>query len=53
MRVVLILGLLLNLIALPIVIRRIVWLFRLITNGQPAPDRLTTARAGASGRRSG
>jgi Fe-S oxidoreductase len=45
-RVVLILGLLLNLIALPIVIRRIVWLFRLITSGQPAPDRLD----GASGR---
>ncbi|MEI2775988.1 MAG: (Fe-S)-binding protein [Tetrasphaera sp.] len=46
MRIVLILGLLLNLIALPIVIRRLVFLYRLITNGQPAPDRLD----GAGGR---
>jgi Fe-S oxidoreductase len=46
MRLVLILGLLLNLIALPIVLRRVIWLTRLITSGQPAPDRLD----GAGGR---
>ncbi|HNQ07149.1 MAG TPA: (Fe-S)-binding protein [Tetrasphaera sp.] len=43
MRVVLVLGLLLNLIALPIAIRRVIFLTRLITHGQPAPDRLHTA----------
>jgi Fe-S oxidoreductase len=37
---VLILGLLLNVIALPIAGRRIVFLYRLVTSGQPAPDRI-------------
>jgi Fe-S oxidoreductase len=43
---VLILGLLLNLIALPIAGRRVWFLERLITSGQPAPDRI----AGVTGR---
>ncbi len=48
MNVVLILGLLLNLVALPIVARRLWFLFRLIRNGQPAPDRIegVTGRIG-------
>ncbi len=40
MTAVLILGLLLNLIALPIAGRRVWFLQRLITSGQPAPDRV-------------
>ena len=37
---VLILGLLINAIALPIAARRVVWLYRLITSGQPDPGRV-------------
>jgi ferredoxin len=44
-RLVLILGILLNLLALPIVVRRLVFLVRLITSGQPAPERLHGAGA--------
>jgi Fe-S oxidoreductase/xanthosine utilization system XapX-like protein len=43
---VLILGLLLNAIALPIAGRRVWFLYRLISSGQPAPDRI----AGVTGR---
>ena len=45
---VLILGLLLNVVALPIAARRVVWLFRLITSGQPDPARVkgVTGRLG-------
>src|SRR3954463_7778750 len=43
---VLILGLLLNVIALPIAGRRVWFLYRLISSGQPAPDRI----AGVTGR---
>ncbi len=48
MNTVLIIGLLINLIALPIVARRLWFLFRLIRNGQPAPDRIqgVTGRLG-------
>jgi Fe-S oxidoreductase len=44
----LILGLVMLAIALPIVARRIVFLFRVITSGQPAPDRVegVTGRLG-------
>jgi Fe-S oxidoreductase len=47
---VLILGLLLNAIALPIAGRRVVFLYRLIASGQPAPDRIegVTGRIGAA-----
>ncbi len=50
MTAVLILGLLLNLIALPIAGRRVWFLYRLITSGQPAPDRIegVTGRLGAA-----
>ena len=44
---VLIVGLLLHLIALPIVLRRVWFLFRLARHGQPAPDRIENAGAGA------
>src|SRR5512134_286208 len=40
MPVVTILGLLITAVALAIVGRRVIFLYRLITNGQPAPDRL-------------
>jgi Fe-S oxidoreductase len=40
MTLVLVLGLLINAVALPIAGRRVVFLYRLITSGQPAPDRL-------------
>ena len=43
---VLIAGLLLNLVLLPIAGRRVVWLYRLITSGQPDPGRV----AGVTGR---
>jgi Fe-S oxidoreductase len=45
---VLVLGLVINAIALPIAGRRVVWLYRLITSGQPAPDRIegVTGRTG-------
>ena len=38
---VLILGLLINVVALPIAARRAVWLYRLITSGQPDPGRVS------------
>ena len=45
---VLIVGLLLNLVLLPIAARRVVWLYRLITSGQPDPGRVegVTGRVG-------
>ena len=46
MTAVLILGLLLNAVALPIAARRVVFLYRLVSSGQPAPDRI----AGVTGR---
>ena len=48
--VTLILGLLLNAIALPLAARRVWFLFRLITSGQPAPDRVenVTKRTGSA-----
>jgi Fe-S oxidoreductase len=50
---VLILGLLLNAIALPIAGRRVWFLYRLITSGQPAPDRIkgVTGKLGAAVKR--
>ena len=50
MTVVLIIGLLLNLIALPIAGRRVWFLYRLITSGKPAPDRVegVTHRLGSA-----
>jgi Fe-S oxidoreductase len=50
---VLVLGLLLNLIALPIAGRRVWFLDRLITSGQPAPDRVegVTGKVGAAVKR--
>ncbi len=44
MTVVLVLGLVMNAIALPIAGRRVFFLYRLITNGQPAPDRVENVR---------
>ncbi len=40
MNTVLVIGLLMNLVALPIVARRLWFLFRVIRSGQPAPDRV-------------
>jgi Fe-S oxidoreductase len=50
---VLILGLLLNAIALPIAGRRVWFLYRLISSGQPAPDRIdgVTGKLGAAVKR--
>ncbi len=50
---VLVIGLLMNLIALPIVAWRVVFLNRLITSGQPAPGRVegVTGRLGAAAKR--
>ena len=50
---VLVIGLLMNVIALPIVARRIVFLNRLITSGQPAPGRVegVTGRLGTAAKR--
>ena len=50
---VLVIGLLMNVIALPIVARRVVFLNRLITAGQPAPGRVegVTGRLGAAAKR--
>ena len=50
---VLVIGLLMNAIALPIVGRRVVFLYRLITAGQPAPARIegVTGRLGAAVKR--
>ena len=42
---VLIIGLIMLAIALPIVGRRVLFLYRLITSGQPAPDRLREVRS--------
>ena len=47
MTVVLIVGLVMNAIALPIAGKRVLFLYRLITSGQTAPDRT----AGVRGRR--
>ena len=44
MTLVLVLGLVMNAIALPIAAKRIVFLYRLITSGQPAPDRVENVR---------
>ncbi|MCW2800671.1 MAG: 4Fe-4S dicluster protein, partial [Aeromicrobium sp.] len=44
MTVVLVLGLLMNAIALPIAGKRVLFLYRLITSGQPAPDRTEGVR---------
>ena len=38
--VVLVVGLILNAIALPLAVRRVLFLYRLISSGQPAPDRM-------------
>ncbi len=50
MSTVLVLGLLLNAIVLPIAGKRVVFLYKLITSGQPAPDRVegVTSRIGSS-----
>jgi Fe-S oxidoreductase len=50
---VLVIGLLLNVIALPIAGRRVSFLYRLVSSGQPAPDRVegVTHRVGAAVRR--
>ncbi len=50
---VLVIGLLMNVIALPIVAQRVVFLNRLITSGQPAPGRVegVTGRLGAAAKR--
>ncbi len=50
---VLIIGLLMNVIALPIVARRVRFLYRLISSGQPAPGRIegVTGRLGAAVKR--
>lgn len=40
MTLVLVLGLVMNAVALPLAARRVIFLERLITSGQPAPDRL-------------
>jgi len=44
MLVVLIVGLVMNAIALPIAGKRVLFLYRLITSGQPAPDRVENVR---------
>ncbi len=45
---VLLVGLLINVIALPIAAKRVVWLYKLISSGQPAPERIkgVTSRIG-------
>ena len=50
MILVLILGLLMNAIALPLAARRVLFLYRVISSGQPAPDRIkgVTGRLGAA-----
>ena len=50
MSTVLVLGLLLNAIVLPIAGKRVFFLYKLITSGQPAPDRVegVTSRIGAA-----
>ncbi len=53
MTLVLILGLLMNAVALPLAAKRVYFLFRAITVGQPAPDRIegVTGRLGAAMKR--
>ena len=53
MLVVLIVGLLMNAIALPLAARRVLFLYRVISSGQPAPDRIrgVTNRIGAATKR--
>ena len=53
MNIVLVIGLLMNVVALPIVGRRVVFLYRLITSGQPAPGRIegVTGRLGTAVKR--
>ncbi len=53
MLLVLILGLLMNAVALPLAGRRVSFLYRVISSGQPAPDRLegVTGRVGAAVKR--
>ena len=50
MILVLIVGLLMNAIALPLAARRVLFLFRVISSGQPAPDRIegVTGRLGTA-----
>src|ERR1044071_546786 len=50
MSTVLVLGLLLNAIVLPIAGKRVVFLYKLIMSGQPAPDRVegVTSRIGSA-----
>ncbi len=50
MTLVLVLGLVMNAIALPLAVRRVVWIYRLISSGQPAPDRVenVTKRLGTA-----
>ncbi len=50
---VLILGLLMNVIALPLAAKRVVFLYRVTTSGQPAPDRVAgvTKRVGTAVKR--
>ncbi len=53
MLLVLILGLLMNAVALPLAGHRVLFLYRVISSGQPAPDRLkgVTGRIGAATKR--
>ncbi len=50
MTLVLVVGLVMNAIALPLAVRRIVWVYRLVASGQPAPDRIenVTKRLGTA-----
>ena len=52
-RTVLVIGLLINLIMLPLAVRRVVWLWKMMASGQPAPQRVegVTHRAGAAVKR--
>ena len=40
MTAVLVIGLLMTAIALPLAARRVSWIYRLVSSGQPAPDRV-------------
>ena len=53
MLLVLIVGLLMNAVALPLAARRVLFLYRAISHGQPAPDRIkgVTGRLGAAVKR--
>ncbi len=50
MTAVLVIGLLMTAIALPLAARRVMWIYRLIASGQPAPDRVegVTGRVAAA-----